>query len=178
MRFPKNMAAARVISLILLTLTFTVPHAASAQNHPNVADADSAAIKQVFADFSQSFTRHDAHAVAMTFAEDGDFTNMRGDFRHGRPDIETRFASLFRDNLRDAIRTDTVRSIRFFSPELAAADADTVITGTKAADGSVIPVRKGLMVALMIKRNGRWSIGTFHESEYPTSPGPAGDSTK
>jgi hypothetical protein len=66
---------------------------------------------------------------------------------------------------------------------LAAVDLDTVITGTKAADGSVIAPRKGLMVVLMVKRGGHWYIGTFHESEYPaTRPAaainPLGDSTK
>jgi uncharacterized protein (TIGR02246 family) len=86
---------------------------------------------------------------------------------HGRADIEKWFAALFHGNLKDSQRTDTVRSIRYFTPDLAAVDADTVITGTKSADGSEIPTRKGLMVVLMIKQNGHWFIGTFHESEYP-----------
>jgi hypothetical protein len=76
-----------------------------------------------------------------------------------------------------------VRSIRYFSPELAAVDLDTVITGTKGADGSVIPARKGLMVVLMVRQSGHWYIGTFHESEYPAarpaaSNGAAGEPAK
>src|SRR5216683_5418234 len=174
-----HISLAHVVSLVLLTL----PGAASAQNRPNAAEADSAAIKQVCGDFSENFSRHDAHGVAMTFEEDADFTNMGGRHSHGRADIENWFASLFRGNLKDSLRTDTVKSIRFFTPELAAVDADTVITGTKAADGSEIPPRKGLMVVLMTKQNSRWFIGTFHESEYPASRGdsasaPAGNSTK
>jgi uncharacterized protein (TIGR02246 family) len=145
----------------------------SAQTNAQAADADSVAIKQVCADFSKSFGHHNAHGVAMTFAEDADFTNMRGNHSHGRTDIETWFAGLFRGVLKDSLRTDTVRSIRFFSPELAAVDADTIITGTKAADGSEIPPRKGLMIVLMTKQNGRWLIGTFHESEYPPPREPA-----
>jgi uncharacterized protein (TIGR02246 family) len=177
MRFPYILASP-LISLVLLTM----PCAAPAQNQPNAAEADSAAIKQVCADFSENFSRHDAHGVAMTFAEDADFTNMRGNHSHGRKDIENWFASLFRGNLKDSLRTDTVRSIRFFTPELAAVDADTVITGTKAADRSEIPPRKGLMIVMMTKQNGRWFIGTFHEAEYPaprggSANGPAGNST-
>jgi uncharacterized protein (TIGR02246 family) len=178
MRFP-NIIAARVISLVLLTM----PCVAHSQSQPSASEADSTAIKQVCADFSENFSRHDAHGVALTFAEDADFTNMRGSHSHGRADIEKWFASLFRGNLKDSLRTDTVRSIRFFTPELAAVDADTVITGTKAADGSEIPPRKGLMVVLMTKQNSRWFIGAFHESEYPAPRGgsaeaPARNSTK
>ena len=77
MRFP-SIIAAPLISLVLLTL----PCAAPAQNQANASDADSAAIKQVCADFSENFSRHDAHGVAMTFAEDADFTNMGG--RHSQ----------------------------------------------------------------------------------------------
>jgi uncharacterized protein (TIGR02246 family) len=152
-----------VISLVLLIQ----PCQARAQNQSNATDADSLVIKQVCADFSENFSRHDAHGVALTFAEDADFTNMRGVHSRGRADIEKWFASLFRGNLKDSLRTDTVKSIRFFTPDLASVDAETMITGTKAADGSEIPPRKGLMIVLMTRQNGRWLIGTFHEAEYP-----------
>src|SRR6266852_9005765 len=108
----------RMIALVLLTL----PGAAPAQNRPNAAEADSAAIKQVCGDFADNFSRHAAHGVAMTFAEDADFTNMGGRHSHGRADIEKWFAALFAGDLKDSLRTDTVKSIRFFTPELAEAD--------------------------------------------------------
>jgi uncharacterized protein (TIGR02246 family) len=168
MRVP-SIIAAPAIALVLLALPCAVP----AQNQPAASDIDSAAIKQVCADFSQSFSRHDAHGVAMTFAEDADFTNMGGRHSHGRQDIEKWFAGLFAGNLKDSQRTDTVRSIRYFTPELAEVDADTVITGTKSPDGSEIPARKGLMIVTAIKQNGRWFIGTFHEAEYPAPRGGA-----
>jgi uncharacterized protein (TIGR02246 family) len=158
----------RVFSIlpIVLGLLFSLP-AFPAQKSPAASDADSAAIKQVFTDFYESFSRHDAHATAMTFAEDGDFTNMRGVHRRGRKDIEAWFVSLFAGNLKDSHRTDIVRSIRFFTPDVATVDADTTITGTKAADGSEIPPRKGLMIATLTKRDGSWRIATFHEAEFP-----------
>lgn len=154
-------------ALAIAFLPVATPRAARAQSQSAGSEADSAAITKLCADFSENFTRHDAHGVAATFAEDADFTNMRGSHSHGRADVEKWFANLFRGNLKDSVRTDTVRSIRFFSPELAAVDLDTVITGTKAADGSEIPPRKGLMVVLAVKQTGHWYIGTFHESEYP-----------
>lgn len=160
----------------LVAALIAMPRVVPAQSQPANAEADSAAIKKVCGDFSESFSRHDAHGVAMTFAEEADFTNMTGRHSHGRADIEAWFAGLFRGNLKSSQRTDTVRSIRFFTPELAEVDADTVITGTFAADGSEIPPRKGLMIVLMTKEDGRWFIGTFHEAEYPAPRGGAGNS--
>jgi uncharacterized protein (TIGR02246 family) len=94
---------------------------------------------------------------------------MRGVHNHGRKEIEGHLARLFTGNLKGARRTDIVRSIRFISPEVAEVDADTVITGTKTADGSEVPPRKGLMVTTMTRQNGRWFISVFHEVEFPPS---------
>ena len=164
----------RITMLAVAMLLFlTLP--ACSQDQSKSTDADSSSIKQVFTDFYESFSRHDAHAAAMTFAEDADFTNMRGIHSHGREEIEKWLASLFRGNLAEAHRTDIVRSIRFFSPQLAAVDADTVITGTKAANGSEMPPRKGLMIVVMTKQNGRWLISAFHEAEFPATSAAVAD---
>jgi len=159
-----------MVAFAIALILFVPLPAFWAQDSSNSTDADSAAIKQAFTDFYESFSHHDAHATAMTFAEDADFTNMRGIHRHGRKEIEDWFASLFKGNLKASNRTDIVRSIRFFTPQTAAVDADTVITGTKAADGSDVPPRKGLMIATMTKQNGRWLISVFHEAEFPAPP--------
>ena len=165
------MGSIRAIVAIAFALILLAPPPASrAQDSAKPTEADSAAIKQTFTDFYESFSHHDAHATAMTFADDGDFTNMRGIHRHGGAEIEAWFANLFKGNLRSSNRTDTVRSIRFFSPQMATVDADTVITGTKAADGSDVPPRKGLMIVTMTKQNGRWLISVFHEAEFPAPP--------
>jgi len=162
----------RILAACLLILGILAPHSvSSAQNQPKTSRQDEAAIKQLFADFYENFSRHDAHAVAMTFAEDGDFTNMNGVSRHGRKDIEERFATLFAGTLKDARRTDIVRSIRFFTPDVATVDGDTVLTGTKMADGSEVPVRKGIMIVTAVKKDGRWWIATFHEAEFPEPRG-------
>ncbi len=155
-----------LLAMAVIVPFLTSPQA-TAEDSVKGSDADSAAIKQVFADFYQSFSRQDAHGTAMTFAPEGDFTNMFGITVHGREAIEKRFAALYKGNLRGTNRTDIPRNIRFYAPDVAFVDADTTITGTKRADGSVGPVRKGLMICVMAKQNGRWYISNFHEAEYP-----------
>lgn len=58
-----------------------------------------------------------------------------------RPAIEHRFAALFKGNLRGTNRTDTVRTIPFYAPDLAFVEAETVILGSKTSDGSVGPMQ-------------------------------------
>ena len=158
----------RVIGIAAVAMVLLAPALSlRAQGQAQGSEADSKAIKQVYTEWYEAFSRHDAHAAAMTFTEDADFTNMRGVHNHGRKEIEAHLAMIFAGALGSARRTDTVRSIRFFSPELAEVDADTVISGTKAADGSEVPPRKGLMVTTMTKQHGRWFISVFHEVEYP-----------
>lgn len=160
------------VLLAAVVLFFSLAPVTEAQSESNGSPADVAAIKQVFADFYGAFSRQDAHAIAMTFSGEADFTNMFGIHVHGRQAIEHRFTVLFKGNLRGTGRTDTPRNIRFYAPNVAFVDADTVITGTKQADGSVGPLRKGLMIVVMTKQNGQWYISNFHEAEYPNRPVP------
>jgi uncharacterized protein (TIGR02246 family) len=159
----------RIAILGTVVFLFVAPRS-WAQAPSKADDVESAAIKQVVTDFNESFSRHDAHATAMNFAEDADFTNMYGAQRHSRKEIEERFTALFASNLKSAHRTDAVRNIRFLTPELASVDADSVITGSTAPDGSTIPPRKGLLIVVLTKQNGRWLISVFHEAEFPPTP--------
>ena len=149
-----------------LWLTATLALPAVAQEGPGT-EADAAAIRETFEAFYESFTRHDPHAVAMTFTENADFTNMRGVHNKGRAEIERKFVALFEGNLRASTRTDIVKNIHFYTPELATAEADTTILNTLMPDGSVVPPRKGLMICTLVKQNGGWLIDEFHEAEFP-----------
>jgi len=137
-----------------------------ARGQSKSADADSAAIRQVVADFIDAFNHHDAHTWASPFAEDGDFTNVTGLYLHGRKDFEARFTELFATRLKVAHRTATVRHIRFMTSDIAAVDADWELVGSKASDGSENPVRKGLFNFVMTRQNGHWVFAVFQESEF------------
>jgi uncharacterized protein (TIGR02246 family) len=154
---------ATVAASLFLSISLTT---ACAQNQSNAADPNATAIKQVIADLSNGFNSHDAHAVAMMFAEDCDFTNMRGASHHGRKELEEFFTMLLAGPLKNVHRTDSVKSVRLLTPEIASVDGFWEMTGTKAADGSDNPLRKGLFDYVVTKQNGRWFITIFHESDF------------
>jgi uncharacterized protein (TIGR02246 family) len=151
-------------TFLLASLAFPV---LSARAQADGSEADSAAIRQVVAQFLDAFNHHDAQGWAMPFTEDGDFTNVSGLSRHGRKEIEERFKGLFAGPLKDAHRTVNIRHIRFVKPDVAAVDAEWELTNSKAADGSANPPRKGIFTWVMVKQ-GKWQFADFHESEFVT----------
>jgi uncharacterized protein (TIGR02246 family) len=158
----------RLRATLVLFLLASFPFGISSAK--NSEGDDSSTIKQVVAEFVDAFNNHDAHAWAMAFAADGDFTNVSGLTRHGRKEVEERFAGLFAGPLKNAHRTYSVKSIQFLTPEIASVDADWQLTGSRAADGSENPVRKGLFHWVMTKQNGHWLFAAFHEFEFFSTP--------
>jgi uncharacterized protein (TIGR02246 family) len=149
--------------LFVFSLSFLV---VGARAQSNSSDSESAAIRKVVDDFVGAFNRHDAHGWAIPFGEDADFTNVSGLTRHGQKEVEERFKELFAGPLKDAHRTATVRHVRFVRPDVAAVDAEWELVGSRAADGSENPVRKGIFTWVMVKQDGRWTFADFHESEF------------
>ncbi len=131
--------------------------------------ADEAAAKKVVTDFSTCFNNKDAHACAMLFAPDGELTNARGDSTHGRADLEKHFQTVFTTFLKNAHRTDSVRSVRFLTPMIASVDADWKLTGATSPNGieAAPALREGLLTWIVTKHDGRWYISIFHELDFP-----------
>ena len=136
-----------------------------AQKMPSM-DQDSAAIKQSVAAWEDAWNRHDAHATAMRYVEDGDFSSTTAIDSHGWKDLEEHYASIFTTFLKNAQRKDTVRSIRFLTPEIASVDIDWQMTGAKTRDGQDVPFRKGLLTWIVTKHGGDWLITIYHESAF------------
>jgi uncharacterized protein (TIGR02246 family) len=74
---------------------------------------DSAGIHQVLVDFVSAWNNHDANAFSMVFAEDADFTNIRGMGAHGRTNIDSFHAPVFRTLFKNSHQKITNSKIRF-----------------------------------------------------------------
>lgn len=159
--------AIKVMTVFLLVLfCFPVLRAQKAGSN----DADSAAIRQTISNWSNAFDQHDAQSCAMWFVNDGDFVSVSGLTFHGRKAIEEHYATSFSSTLKDAHRTDTVKSIRFLSPVIASVDVNWEMTGSRTAEGLERPLRRGLLEPVLVKEKGQWRIAVFHETEFNVSP--------
>ena len=152
-------------ALAICSVLFLAVGVIGAQKQANM-DQDSAAIKQSVAAWEDAWNHHDAHATAIRYVEDGDFSSTMGIPSHGWKALEDHYNEIFTTFLKDAHRTDTVKSIRFLTPEIASVDIDWQMTGAKTRDGQDAPSRKGLLTWIVTKRNGQWMITIYHESAF------------
>jgi uncharacterized protein (TIGR02246 family) len=165
------MSSRRVRAVVAVAFLFSFSTVVAwAQMQSHMADADSAAIKQAVAAFTNAWNSHDPHAVAMLYVADGDFSSTQGLTSHGTKELEDHYVSIFGSFLKSAHRIDVVKSIRFITPTIAEVDIDWQMTGAKTPDGADAPPRKGLLDWVMTKQNGQWMITVYHESLFTPPP--------
>jgi uncharacterized protein (TIGR02246 family) len=135
---------------------------------------DRAAIEQTVERFLGAWNKHGAHAFAMTFTEDADFTNVAGTHARGRANVETFHARVFATVFKNSYQTAQIRSIRFLTPDLAAVDVDWQMTGVILPNGTPMPNRKGLLNWVMARQaGGAWLIEVMHNTDLTNAPGTA-----
>jgi uncharacterized protein (TIGR02246 family) len=162
---PRTRITGMMLATFLLAAVFSVG-IAKAQTTSN-ATSDSAGIRQCVAAWEDAWNRHDAHATAMAYVEDGDFSSTTGVPSHGWKELEAHYNEIFTTFLKDAHRTDAVRSIRFLAPGIASVDIDWQMTGARTRDGKDAPNRKGLLTWVVTKqRDDQWMITIYHESAF------------
>lgn len=160
---------------LVAPLGVTLARGATPQPADSGSASDEAAIKQVVAGFSEGWNTHDARAMCVSLAEDVEWVSWRGEVSHSRQQVEEDHAKLFSGLYKNSHRNDTVKSIRFLTPELALVDNFWTMTGAKTRDGADWPYRAGYVSYLMGKRNGRWIILVSHTADF-NAKAPSADS--
>ena len=168
-------------SLILISFAiFTIP-AAVATTVAHAADegdsahtADDELLRQVVAGFSNGWNSHDAHAMCASLADDVRWVSWRGEVSSSQKKVEDDHTVLFADLYKNTHRTDTVKSIRYLTPELASVDDFWTMTGAKTRAGADWPYRAGYVNFVMTKRAGRWIVILAHTADF-NAKAPAGN---
>jgi uncharacterized protein (TIGR02246 family) len=162
----------RIVSLLFVPLLLgmnTTGQPADSLS-PKAKAIEEASIQQLLTAFISAWNIHDAKAFSMTFADDADFTNVRGMGAHGRHNIEVFHASKFNTWFKNSIQKITNSKIRFIRPNVAAVDAWWEMTGSTDAAGKAIPLRRGLLNFVMTKKAENWLILVMHNLEVPATP--------
>jgi uncharacterized protein (TIGR02246 family) len=119
---------------------------------------DRAAVESVVHAFSECWNRHDMAAFAELFAADAEFVNVVGMWWKGRAEIkaahEFTHATMFKSSRLTILGT----SVRFPAPQLAIARSRWLLENHVSPDGEPLPARHGVLVNVLVLRDGRWLI--------------------
>ncbi len=152
------------ILLLFPKFTFSQLNDASQTAQPG----DETVIHKTLNNFILAWNDHDATAFAATFTIDADFTNVRGDFAHGRAAIDSFHAPIFLGRFKNSHQTMSAVKIRFLTSDLAMVDAHWEMTGdVSPATGQVVPLRKGLLSFVMKRVGTDWLILIMHNTDLP-----------
>lgn len=136
-----------ILAVVVVTLFAAV---ASMQTKRGTA-ADEAAIRKNEDARVTAWNKHDAKAVAATYAADADRITDSGYFS-GRPQIEKNYADSF--NGLDKNSTLKIESdrVRFLTADVAVSDGERVITGRTAGTVEIHNT------SIYVKHNGEWML--------------------
>ncbi|MFB6849386.1 SgcJ/EcaC family oxidoreductase [Streptomyces sp. NPDC056373] len=149
------------------------PDETNAPAHDGTED-DTRAIRALWADMARGWAAGDAALFAASFAEDCDFTTVRGDKPLGRSGIAAGHDALFHGPYAGTVLDARVVAVRFLRPDLATVEAESTIN---APDGNPLITTHALAVVERTAQ-GHWSISAFHNmvpAPRPPQPGPAPD---
>jgi uncharacterized protein (TIGR02246 family) len=131
----------------------------------NYESDDESAVRNLLAEYTVSWNRHDTAAVGRLFDENCDYVNIAGVHWKGVQEIVQRHAELFQNRLKTAVRTLTGAEVRFSRPDVALVHATWDVTGGSRPTGEAVPVLKEITTMVMVKTNGKWLITAFQDTE-------------
>jgi uncharacterized protein (TIGR02246 family) len=140
------------ILLVFTILAWAVsPLAASQQT-------DEDEIRRIQTRWDDAWNRHDIKALGALVAEDVRFVNVAGNVLNGREEFEKLQTQTHATQFKDSVRTVTGTDIKFLSADIAVAHVRWGMRGDKDADGTPRPPRNGVMMQVLVKRGGAWTI--------------------
>jgi uncharacterized protein (TIGR02246 family) len=121
--------------------------------------ADDTEIQRLIGELTDAWKRGDAKAYGARFLSDATFTNVNGEFYVGREAFDRRHAEVFGGVFRYTALAMTINKLRFIRPDVAIADIDTEVSGSRlrpqgVAVGPDGVLRSRLLMALVNERGG------------------------
>lgn len=135
-------------------------------NDHAVSSDDADALHALVQAQADAWNRGDADAFAAAFAEDGGFTNIRGDTFRGRAAYAQRHDEIFKGFFRDSRVTMRVDELRMVGPDVAIALISTEVLSPNGLPPGVCAHPDGLLRTRLLdvfaRHDGAWRIAASH----------------
>ncbi len=140
------------ILLALIVLTLAVSPLSASQ-----ADEESA-IREIQARWDDAWNRNDVKALSSLVTEDVRFVNVAGQVLTGRGEFEQLQTRTHAMQFKESVRTVTGTEIKFLTADIAVAHVKWGMRGDKDPDGTSRQPRNGVMMQVLMKRDGKWAV--------------------
>jgi len=162
----KTMFCKPTVAAAVAILTFCVAVALGATIASAQTMDDEAAIRKIVQEEADAWTRGDATAYSLRFADDGTFTNILGEFYTGHEVFLKRHEYLLQGPYRGTTLHHDVVSLKFPRPEVAVVEVLTSVTGFQTLRPGLTTDAKGhlrtRLLQVLVKDKGQWKIVTYH----------------
>jgi uncharacterized protein (TIGR02246 family) len=119
---------------------------------------DEQEIRKVQERWDDAWNRHDIKALSDLVAEDVRFVNVAGVVLNGRDEFQKLQTRTHATQFKESVRTVTATDIKFLSADIAVAHVKWGMRGDKNADSTPRPPRNGVMMQVLMKRAGSWTV--------------------
>ena len=157
------MKIARLALTVSVALLGTGLSSASAQTKDPAMD-------KLAADWSATFAKGDAKALAGFYTENAVRVTPEGGRVVGRAAIEKEFASNFAGPWKGAKITINVGDVQPVSADIAVNEGTFEVTGISGPDGKPAPAVTGKYLNTIVKKNGSWVIASNAAVAPPPTP--------
>jgi len=167
------MQQGRTAARLVVIGTAAAIYVAGAIAQPAGTTADEAAVRQVIAEMTDGFNRHDGKAASQMYQPNARLVTVRGEVMEGQAAIERGLTSIFQTRARNATHRTVDLTIRFLRPDIALAHVTNELSGLVAPDGQSLPSHQELSLRVFIKEHGRWQVVAFHNTmirPFTTAP--------
>jgi uncharacterized protein (TIGR02246 family) len=156
------------VCLIIGVGAMSCPRAPMAQG---ATPSDREDISAMLQSWEEAWNRHDMHAFASLFHEDGVWVLWTGQVWAGRKAIEEGHAEVHRTVFRNSIQRERLEELTFVGPDAAVVRFCSTLTGDERAPERLIRSRKILIVT---RRDADWKIGWGQNTRFadPTPDSP------
>lgn len=163
-------ASARLLVLLVVTISigcaFGRPSADGAIPSSTLGTADERAIRQIIENETRTWNTGDGVGYSRDFAEDGIFTNIRGESFAGYDAFLKQHEFIFRGMFRNTTLQQDVLVLKFVAPHIALVETLTAVTGLSQMPPGAVPDAKGRLrtrlLQVIVRRGNEWKIVAYH----------------
>lgn len=117
-----------------------------------------AAIRKLYAQYTEAWNRHDPKAMAAFWTIDGDYMEPDGRHARGRDEVEKLFTAEHQSVFKDSTLSLTVETVWFITEDVAMADGTYDLSGVRDQEGKQVPLRRGHLTAILLREDGNWQV--------------------